>query len=88
MKQVNKMELAQDALNRGDSEALFALFTESQNDIIALLRVQAAYANMEGKLSPTGDMETVKVIAMEAMSLAKLVISISRGDTPNTGEAT
>lgn len=72
-KQDNLMALAEAALNHGDSQTLFNMFRQSQEDIVSLLRMQAVYTQMEGK-APQGDMDTVKTIAMEAMSLAKMII--------------
>ena len=79
MIQENKRALAEAALNNGDAETLFNMFKQSQEDIVALLRMQAAYTQMEGK-APQGDMETVKTIAMEAMSLAKMIIQGKTGN--------
>ena len=75
-KHPSKLALAQDALNRNDAAALFALFEQSQADIVALLRMQAMYVEHEGKshIRSSEDLETVKTIAMEAMSMAKMII--------------
>lgn len=72
------MALAKEALETGDANTLYRMLEKSHEDIAALMRLQAVYAGMEGKSVPSGDLETVKTIAMEAMSMAKMIIQAER----------